>query len=343
VLDEHNHASFAMKHTLQAWTFYHVFGFFWTFQFILAFQETVLAGCVASWYFTKPKGGKKPMNHFTISKTIYRTLRYSVGSLLFGSVLVAIVQLLRLLVKVFEKEIEDQCGGGSHTIKFVIKCVDCCLYCLQKCLKFLNRNAYIEVALTGKSFCTCAQRAFQLLLRNALRVAAINSVGDLVLFVAKLLISGLMVFFAFIWFERIGKNDDVAHLANIANASNSTRGGTSVDAGERLNGAVASNGMQYEAPVALLVGLLAWLVASVFLGVYEVVIDTIFLCFCEDTERNNGTVDRPYFMSRALLKCMAEEEKHVQKQVARQHNQIEATHNKSKSLNLDPSHDQNLP
>jgi hypothetical protein len=36
-----NHATFVMSQTLQAWTFYHVFGFFWTLQFVLAFQETV--------------------------------------------------------------------------------------------------------------------------------------------------------------------------------------------------------------------------------------------------------------------------------------------------------------
>lgn len=29
-------------------------------------------------------------------------------------------------------------------------------------------------------------------------------------------------------------------------------------------------------------------------------IDTIFLCFCEDCERNDG-ISRPYYMSRGLL------------------------------------------
>ena len=33
------------------------------------------------------------------------------------------------------------------------------------------------------------------------------------------------------------------------------------------------------------------------------VIDTIFLCFAEDSKHNNGK-DRPYFMSDALLKFM---------------------------------------
>ena len=31
-------------------------------------------------------------------------------------------------------------------------------------------------------------------------------------------------------------------------------------------------------------------------------IDTIFMCFCEDSEMNDG-VEKPYFMSRGLMVC----------------------------------------
>jgi hypothetical protein len=34
-------------------------------------------------------------------------------------------------------------------------------------------------------------------------------------------------------------------------------------------------------------------------------IDTIFLCYCEDSELNDG-VERPYYMSRDLMKVMLE-------------------------------------
>lgn len=41
-------------------------------------------------------------------------------------------------------------------------------------------------AIFGHSFCTGAKKAFLLILENALRVAAINSIGDFVLFLGKL-------------------------------------------------------------------------------------------------------------------------------------------------------------
>ncbi len=32
----------------------------------------------------------------------------------------------------------------------------------------------------------------------------------------------------------------------------------------------------------------------------QMTIDTLFLCFCEDSERNDGSLERPYFMSAKL-------------------------------------------
>ena len=47
-------------------------------------------------------------------------------------------------------------------------------------------------------------------------------------------------------------------------------------------------------------GLFAFVIAHCFLNVYSMAIDTIFLCFCEDCEKNDG-VTKPYFMSKGLM------------------------------------------
>ena len=53
-------------------------------------------------------------------------------------------------------------------------------------------------AIYGKNFCSSAQRAFGKLANNALRVAAINSVGDFVLFLGK---AGVVTSVVFIGIE----------------------------------------------------------------------------------------------------------------------------------------------
>ena len=66
-------------------------------------------------------------------------------------------------------------------------------------LQFLNKNAYIEIAVYGKNFCASAKNAFFLLMRNILRVAVLDKVTDFLLFIGKFLVqssmkgSGLMV------------------------------------------------------------------------------------------------------------------------------------------------------
>lgn len=60
---------------------------------------------------------------------------------------------------------------------------------------FSNFIIFFVVAMYGYSFCEAGRQAFKLLVSNALRVTVINSVGDFVLFLAKILIVGVTVFF----------------------------------------------------------------------------------------------------------------------------------------------------
>lgn len=56
---------------------------------------------------------------------------------------------------------------------FAMCCCRCCLWCLEKCLKFINKNAYIETALYGLDFCNAACKAFGTILRNLMAFGAI--------------------------------------------------------------------------------------------------------------------------------------------------------------------------
>ena len=49
----------------------------------------------------------------------------------------------------------------------------------------------------------------------------------------------------------------------------------------------------------------AFLIIHCFMTVYEMTLDTIFICFCEDCEQNDGTT-RPYYMSRDMMDVMME-------------------------------------
>jgi hypothetical protein len=60
------------------------------------------------------------------------------------------------------------------------------------------------------------------------------------------------------------------------------------------------NPLNYVAASVFVIVIIGYVVSSMFLYVYDMAIDTIFLCFCEDCERNDGSAERPYRMSKAL-------------------------------------------
>ena len=48
----------------------------------------------------------------------------------------------------------------------------------------------------------------------------------------------------------------------------------------------------------VLITLAAYLISSCFFSVYEMAIDTLFLCFLQDSEINDGSREKPFYMSK---------------------------------------------
>lgn len=253
------HARYEDTNEAKAMWWYHLFGLLWILQFILACEEICLAGAISAWYFTRDKGQLS----WPYFKAVGRLIRYSLGSAAFGSFIIAVIQLARIILAYIQKKLKGKVGIVAE---FFLKCLACCLWCFEKFMKFLNKNAYIEIAIYGYSFCTAARQAFNLLFRNILRVAVIQGVGGFVLFVMKLLVIAGTGLCAVLWLR---EDDDIHYLA----------------------------------VVVFMICVVAWFIADVFISIYDMTIDTLFLCFAEDCERNNGK-DKPYFMSSNLLKFM---------------------------------------
>ncbi|XP_044045547.1 choline transporter-like protein 2 isoform X2 [Siniperca chuatsi] len=251
--------------------FYNVFLFFWCANFVTALGQVTLSGAFASYYWAFKKPEDIPA--FPIFSSLGRALRYHTGSLAFGSLILSMVQVIRVILEYLDQKLK---GAQNRFTKFLLSCMKCCFWCLEKCIKFLNRNAYIMIAIYGKSFCPSARDAFFLLMRNIIRVAVLDKVTDFLLFLGKLLIVGIVGIFSFFFFSgRIKVVEDAAPSLNY-----------------------------YWVPIlTLVVG--SYLIAHGFFSVYAMCVDTLFLCFCEDLERNDGSSERPYFMSPELHEILS--------------------------------------
>uniref|UniRef100_A0AAQ4P7S7 Choline transporter-like protein n=1 Tax=Gasterosteus aculeatus aculeatus TaxID=481459 RepID=A0AAQ4P7S7_GASAC len=247
-----------------------LFVFLWLVNFTIALGQCTLAGAFASYYWALKKPKDIPPCPLVSSFT--RALRYHTGSLAFGSLILSVVQVIRIVLEYLDRKLKDSQNGCA---RFVLSCLKCCFWCLERFIKFVNTNAYIMIAIYGKSFCTSSKDAFHLLLRNVLRVYVLDRVTDFLLFLGKLLITGSVGVIAFFVFT---------HRIPI------------------LQEGVPSLNYTWVPLLTVIFG--SYVIAHGFLNVYAMCVDTLFLCFCEDLERNDGSPSRPYYMSPGLHKIL---------------------------------------
>eukprot|EP00096_Caligus_rogercresseyi_P004667 TRINITY_DN1904_c0_g1_i1.p1 TRINITY_DN1904_c0_g1~~TRINITY_DN1904_c0_g1_i1.p1 ORF type:complete len:728 (-),score=193.72 TRINITY_DN1904_c0_g1_i1:194-2377(-) len=247
-----------------------LFGLFWGLFFISALGQMILAGAFASWYWTFDKKREVPSLPLLSSTT--RTFRYHLGTVAFGSLIIAIIRFIRVMLERIEEKMK-QYHQDNPVVKAILCCCKCCFWCLEKFMRFLNRNAYIMTAIYGHNFCTSAREAFSLIMRNAVRVVVLDSVTDFILLLSKILIVGIAGVGTFFLFS--GKI-----------------------------GFLVIPSLNYPfLPVAIIV-VGSFFIADCFFGVYEMAVDTLFLCFLEDIERHDGTPEKPYYMSKRLKKIL---------------------------------------
>ena len=142
----------------------------------------------------------------------------------------------------------------------LLACFICILACIERCLNYITYNAYTVVAYSGMSFCPSAKtvgdisficlhllfQAVNTLLDNAIDVAALNTVGDAVLYLTKFIVSTITATIA-------------AYQISVLDLNHPWL------------------------PV-FLVFICAYLISNCFLSVYGMALDTLLLCCAEDAE-----------------------------------------------------------
>ena len=111
------------------------------------------------------------------------------------------------------------------------------------------------------------------LTKNAARAAVLDKVADLVLFLGKVLIVVIVSAVTFALFSNTVTTALDLHL-----------------------------NYQFVPMIIIVVGTYA--ISSTFFSVYNMAVDTIFLCFLEDLDKHDGSPDNPYFMNEDLMRIL---------------------------------------
>uniref|UniRef100_A0A914DSU6 Choline transporter-like protein n=1 Tax=Acrobeloides nanus TaxID=290746 RepID=A0A914DSU6_9BILA len=226
---------------------YNLLGLFWLTCFVSALSDMTLAGAFASHYWAFDK--KKDVPSFPVLQALGRSVKYHLGSLAFGSLILAIVKLIRVILDFLYKKLHAAQNPILRGIYIALKCL---FWCLESFLRFLTTNAYIMIAIYGKGFCASARDSFTLLARNIVRTVVLGRVTGFLLFVGKALITLGMGTIAFFYFSGRWVIDGLPHF----------------------------DLYYYFVPVIIvLIG--SYYVCDLFFEVFDMGVDTIFLCFCK--------------------------------------------------------------
>ena len=177
--------------------YFFFFGFLWVLALVLACNFFVIASCVCHWYFTSSSDTR---GNISITQGIWWAVRYHLGSLAFGSFILAVVWLIRIIFEYVAAQLKKAEGNNpaGMFIKCMVCCCRCCLSCVNRFIKFLSENAYVQILLTNENFCPAALNAFLLILKNAATFALTEAAGTIIITLGKILISvlnTLLIFF----------------------------------------------------------------------------------------------------------------------------------------------------
>jgi len=249
-----HHKSFAFDKKVEYFAMFLLFEFFWTTQFVIAMGQIVIALAVAQWYFVRDKS---EIGFGTVCAAIWESFFFHMGTAAFGALLMAIVLWIRAMLLYFQKKAEI--AKDNQIVKAVLCCCQCCLWCLETCIKFVNKNAYIQTAIFSSGFCESCVESFHLITRNLARLGMVTVVTEFILFIMQAFISLLSTLLAY----RLLQYYLFPEL-------NTLFGPTAV------------------------VFVLSWFISTQFREIFGMAILTILHCFVADEEMNCETPDNCY-------------------------------------------------
>lgn len=173
---------------------YQLFGLLWVAAFINGVCQFVIAASACIWYFTVNSDTK---GRGTVGTALYWGFRFHLGSIAFGSFIIAVVQFIRIMFEWYRRYMA-KASRDNKVVKALLCLTSYCLYLLEKCVKYISKNAYIQVALTNDYFCKAAWNAFALILANAGRFGMATSVGKILNFfgvAAIAAVNGVIAFY----------------------------------------------------------------------------------------------------------------------------------------------------
>lgn len=134
---------------------------FWVQFTLLNISLVTTCAAVGAWYFSPDTYGNgcfgcKP----PVWWGLLRACTFSFGSIAFGSLVLAIMRTIIVVVQYCARRAE---ASGGMVARCACCCLICCLKCIESTIDWLTEYAFVYVAVYGLNFCSSGSRVFELL------------------------------------------------------------------------------------------------------------------------------------------------------------------------------------
>jgi len=235
------------------WVFlFMLFGIFWILAFLDAIQKFVVAATTCIWYFSG-NGSDNADKKGTVSMcmTFKWAIFYHMGTMAFGGFLIALVSMVKVIFEYFAKKAEASGATKNPLVKAIVCCARCAICLLDHCVKFINKNAYIQCALFSTTFCKSAQEGFYLFIRHSGKFTGIDITGLLISLLGKGIIIALNVYITILCLKSYNVSQPYV--------------------------------------ISIIVGVISFVIATLFLSIFEFSSMAILHCFILDSDVGGST------------------------------------------------------
>merc|ERR1711988_1162599 len=228
---------------------YHFFGLLWNMAFIRHMTILMLAGAFGVWYWTSLPDKAAGKFHELHPRPIMASVW---RSLVYHTGTVAFGSFIIAVIQFIQYCLEYlKKKQDSEWLKYLISCIQCLVKCFEELMEYVSKLAYIVTACKGNMFCTAAWAAFGFMFKHLGQHMIVGYITVFLMALGKMFVVCTTLIICYFW---------------------------------------AGNTSDISSPYVLLICcvLIAYIVAALFLGVVDVGIDTILVCFCWEQDANGA-------------------------------------------------------
>jgi len=179
------------------------------------------------------------------------------GSLAFGSAICTIIDIIKIFLYYAHKMVDKNAQGTNLAapLKCILKCTICVAECFEAFVRYINHNAYIQMALTGKGFCKSAHNAFYLMFRNPALFTSCHGIGLILIFIGKIFIASGTTIICYFVLEETEYYQELIY-----------------------------------SPICpcVVIFVVTYFIGYMIMNIYGVAADTILQCYCLDSEASHA-------------------------------------------------------